>query len=175
MATPIINTRVKHTAKGSFQSMNSNDLFIIDLDTSEYLGLQGMPTVLNYDSNSRFHASNSPGRNGPLYIFSGSEDVLEFELSWFTNDPNKIDVIARCKWLETMTKADGYAGRPHYAKFKWGKLFDQSIWLITSAKYTLANFDKQFGYLPTSAKQTVGLRRVLLTNSTHDQISNYQW
>lgn len=171
---PII-PKVSRTAKGSFGSMNNNDLFFIDLDTSEYLGLQGMPTVLNYGPDSKFTVINSPGSNNPLYMFSNSEDILEFEISWFTDDPSRLDVISRCKWLEVMSKADGYNGRPHYCKFKWGRLFSDSTWIVVSAKYTLANFDKNFGYLPTSAIQTVGLRRVVQSNPTHNQIAAPTW
>lgn len=170
-----ITPKNKKTAKGSFLSMNGNNLHIIDLDTGESLGLQGMPTVINIDPNSKFSAVGSPQRNNPLYIFSGSEDVIEFELSWFTNDPKRIDVIGRCKWLEIATKADGYKGRPHYFRFMWGKLFSDSIFHIVSAKYTLSNFDKNFDYLPTTARQTIGLRRVTLTNATHNQIASLSW
>lgn len=170
-----ITPRNRRTAKGSFPSLNGNNLYFVDLDTAEFLGLQGMPNVLNYDANSRFTAVNSPQRNNPLYIFSGSEDILELELSWFTDDPSRNDVIARCKWLEIASKGDGYNGRPHYFRFVWGELFSSSTWLITSAKYSLGNFDRQFGYKPTTAKQTVGLRRVTLNNSTHNQIASLSW
>lgn len=173
--TPIIIPNNKRTAKGSFDSYNNNNLYIIDLDTGEYLGLQGMPKDLNYDPNTKFTAVGSPGRNNPLYIFSGSEDVLEFKLSWFTTQDDRIDVISRCKWLEIMSKADGYKGRPHFVKFKWGSLFANSTWIVTSAKYTLSTFNAAKDFLPQSAEQTVGLRRVVPTNPTHDQIANYQW
>ncbi len=175
MPTLRITPKNKRTAKGSFPSMNGNNLYFVDLDTGESLGLQGMPTVLNMDPNSKFTSVGSPARNNPLYIFSGSEDVLEFELSWFSNVTNKTDVLARCKWLEIASKADGYKNRPHYFKFVWGSLFSSSIWLIVSAKYSITNFDKENGYMPTAAKQTVGLRRVTLTNSTHDQIASLSW
>lgn len=169
--TPIVPQKISKTAKGNFGSMNNNDLFFIDLDTSEYLGIQGMPLELNYDPATKFATINSPGSNNPLYLFSYSEDILEFQLTWFSTAQNKLDVLSRCKWLEIMSKADGYNGRPHYLKFKWGTLFSDSIWIVTSAKYTIKNFDKDNGYAPTHAVQTVGLRRVTLGNVTHDQIA----
>jgi hypothetical protein len=130
---------------------------------------------MDYDPKTDWTTTKSPMRNNPLYIFGGSEDILEFNLSWFATELNKTDVISRCKWLETMCKADAYKGRPHYTKFKWGNLFDQGTWIIASARYTTANFDKQQGFVPTSAIQKVTIKRVVFSNPTHDQIANYQW
>lgn len=163
------------TTKSSYLSSNNNNTYFVDLDTGEVLGLQGLPKKHEYDPASVFSKIKTPGRNNPMYTFSGSEDILDFEISWFSTAQDARDVVAKCKWLESMTKADGYVGRPHLLRFQWGDMYSKAIWIVNSAKYTLEFFDKTRGMFPTCAKQHIILHRYTLTNATHEQINDVQW
>lgn len=161
------------SVKNNWLSAGHN-LYIIDLDTGESLGLQGLPKEIEYSPETDWAVIKVPGRNAPHYHFTGAEDSLVLEISWYSVDVSVQDVILRCKWLESMTKADAYSGRPHLARLQWGKLFSKSIWLVTSAPYKLSNFDAQQGYLPRHAVQTVTLKRYLEQNSDIKQIYDFQ-
>lgn len=161
--------------KGDFPCTNGGNTAFIDLDTGESLGMQGIPKDLDYDPQSSFIAIKTPGRNNPFYTFTGSEDTLELDLTWYSIANTKQDVILRCKWLECMTKADGYLGRPHLCRLQWGILFQKTTWVVTSAKYKLKNWDARSGMLPTCAEQKVVLKRYVLTNPTHSEINDLKW
>lgn len=163
------------TTKSNYQSSNGNSTYIIDLDTGESLGLQGLPRSMEYDPKSVYSVIKTPGRNLPFYTFSGSEDVLEFDITWYSVSKDKSDVLARCKWLESMSKADGFLGRNHFARLLWGRLFSKTMWIVESAKYTIRDWDKVNNMFPIHASQKVVLKRYSLTNPTHEVINDIRW
>lgn len=169
------NNKLFITTKSSYLSSNNNNTYFVDLDTGEVLGLQGLPKVLDYDPNAIFSKIKTPGRNNPFYTYSGSEDTLNFVISWYSISNDKTDVISKCKWLESMTKADGYLGRPHLCRLQWGRMFAKAIWIVESAKYEMKYFDKTQNMYPTCADQHIVLKRFTLENSTHEQINDIQW
>jgi len=142
------------------------------------LTLPFVPRELNYSIASRFVGIATMGRNNPFYQFTGSEDKLEFEIDWFAEKESREDVIYNCRWLESLTKGDGYNSPPHRVILSWGsnnKLWQDSIWLVTGASYNLSNFTR--GYrdpntnnlvsthlLPQQAKQSVRLVRLASSN-----------
>jgi len=167
--------KLKNTSKGSYDSSNGNNNYFVDLDTGETLGMQGLPKKLDYDPKAIFAKIKVPGRNNSWITYSGSEDVLQLDISWYSVTNDKTDVILRCKWLESMTKADGYLGRNHFCRLQWGDLFSKSIWVITAAPYDLKDFDKPSGMMPTCATQKVTLERYTFENSTHQNINDIKW
>ena len=45
------------------------------------------------------------GRNVPMYHFTGAEDIIQFNVSWYCNDPeNPEEVINKCRLLETASE-----------------------------------------------------------------------
>lgn len=160
--------------KGDYLPAAGNDLFIIDLDTSEKLGLMGIPKELDYTPESNWATQKVPGRNTPHYHYVGSEDTLTLDLSWWATEDDKIDVISRCKWLESLTKSDGWLGRPHLVKLHWGSLFGKAKWIVTAAPYKLSTFDKTRGYRPTHATQQITLKRYEANNRTTEQVIDWQ-
>lgn len=141
-----------------------------------------VPRELQVNPESNFVGISSFGRNNPFYQFTGSEDTLTFEIDWLATESSREDVITKCRWIEALTKGDGYEDVPHRIILMWGannKLFKDHKWIITSAPYRLMNFNR--GYmednkfisthlLPNRAIQTITLKRVTDTNLSSAQI-----
>lgn len=143
---------------------------IVDLESLESLSLQFNPPVLQLNAESEFVAVGSMGRNNPVYYFTGAEDTLEFNISWVSNIENRTDVITKVKWLESLTKNDGYTGRVRRVKFIYGQLFTEAIWVLVAAPYTLELMHAQYGMMPTLSRQTLRLKRITAENATRKQI-----
>lgn len=152
-----------------------NQPFIIDLKTFERLILQNIPNELNYDPNSTFVSLESPGRNNPLYHYTGSEDTLSFTLTWYADESNRQDVITKCKWIESLSKNDGFDNRPSPIKFIWGDLFKQSTFIVAHAPYKMKNFNREFGLLPTGATQELTLKRITSQSLSKVNIQKYDY
>lgn len=146
-------------------------LVIKNLVTLEEIRLQFVPKALEYRPESSFIALSSMGRNNPFYQYTGSEDSLAFEIDWFFEKENTEDVIERCKKLEAMSKNDGYNNAPPTIKLLWNNtLFNDSVWVMTSAIYTLSHWNGKANMLPRQALQQVILKKVTNFNYSHDDI-----
>lgn len=164
---------------------------IIDYDFVDAAGKKGydsielpfVPRELSYQPTSKFVGIATMGRNNPHYHFTGSEDSLQFDIDWFSNQDDRKDVINSCRWIEALTKADGYKSPPHRVRLRWGNsdlLFADSVWLVTEAPYTLSDFVKSYrnkdgnivkvGMLPQQAYQKVTLKRVTNDNLRTSEI-----
>lgn len=147
--------------------------FILDLVTLDKLYFQSIPSSIDVNPDSKFVAIESPGRNNPLYQYTGSEDTVEFTLTWFCDDPTRLDVILKCKWLEALTKNNGYDEKPHLIQLVYGDLFRDSKFLVEKAPYSLGRFNREFKMLPAFAEQKITLKRVARTNFTRTEILKY--
>lgn len=165
-----------------------------------YIQLPFVPDVLSYNPESEFVGIASFGSNNPIYHYTGSEDTLSFTIDWFSKEAHRQDVIFNCRWLEALTKADGYEEAPHRVKIIWGgqneipvtqenyipqwenpsSLFEDSVWVLTSAPYQLSQFVRGYrneygnvvstGMLPQQALQTVTFKRITSHNRTTREI-----
>lgn len=149
------------------------------------LKLPFTPQKLSYNPTSEFTAIASFGMNNPYYHFSGSEDTITFKIDWFSSVNSRKDVIFSCRWLEALTKADGYDQAPHRVQLVWGEqnlMFDDSLWIVAAAPYELSDFIngykengefRRVGLLPQQAYQNVTLKRITSANrSTREIIGN---
>lgn len=176
------------------QPINTGDyISIVDLDyiparhdEGRYyskLILPFVPSELNYGIESSFVGIASFGRNNPIYQFTGSEDSLSFTIDWFSNSKNREDVIFNCRWIEALSKADGYQERPHRVMLVWGndnKLFQDHVFLVQSAPYTLSQFVRGYkdtdgtvistSMLPQQAIQNITLKRLTTENLLSKEI-----
>ena len=150
----------------------NKNLYIVDLITQEYLAIQFVPQELAYSAESKFVAIESSGRNNPLYHYTGSEDTLTFELDWHAEQEDRNDVIDRCRWLESLTKNNGWEEPPHHVKLIWGNLFDRDTtrWIVTAAPYKLSMFAGHRLMMPTQAYQTITLKKIANHNLTYPEI-----
>jgi hypothetical protein len=113
-----------------------NKVAIFNLATQRYVILQTIPKELQYNPQSNWTAVASMGRNNPFYIYTGSDDTISFDISWYGmkkppfnesspygNDfyPLGIEtVVANCRLLESWSKADGYNRIPPKLAILWG-------------------------------------------------------
>ena len=167
-------------------SIPKNEIIIFNLHTSPYssLVIQNRPTEVQVNPLSSWVAVRSMGRNNPFYMYTGGEDTLSFEISWYVNDPSHIEeVVAKCRILESWSKADAYNQAPPTLKISWGNsnLFGNYDWILESCPYKLTNFqnasrghisrinsadilDKQL--YPACAVQNLTFKKVTFNNST---------
>jgi len=170
----------------------SDSISIIDIDyvpetddASRFykaVTLPFIPSKLDYSAKSNFVGVPSFGRNNPYYHYMGSEDILKFKIDWFSALNSRRDVIFYCRWLEALTKGDGYTNVPHRIKLSWGEenlLFEDSTWIVTAAPYQLTDFIGSYkkggvinkvGLLPQQAFQDVVLKRITDHNLTTSEI-----
>lgn len=170
VATQIIEQDV---LSGSSQDARPNQPFFLDLITLQRLYFQSIPSAIDINPDSKFVAIESPGRNNPLYQYTGSEDTIEFTLTWFCNDESRKDVILKCKWLEALTKNDGYDNKPHTVQLIYGDLFKDSKFIVEKAPYTIGRFNREFNMLPRYAEQKITLKRISSTNLKRTEILKY--
>ena len=138
------------------ESSSNNQVIIYNLTSNgsySYLVLQNRPSEVEFRGETSWARISSMGRNTPMYHYTGAEDILQFNISWFCSDPkNPAEVISKCRLLEAWTKANGYLAGPPLLKIQWGNsgIFDEHKYILTSATYTLKNF--QSGHMDRREK-----------------------
>lgn len=153
--------------------MAATKIYLIDSIDLTQVQLQFVPGELSFSPDSKIEAVVSPGRNNPFYHFSGSEDTLSFQIDWHAEQTDKEDVIRNCRWLESLTKADGYTGGQHPIKIIWGNLISKDTqWLVVAAGYKVSLFDRTSNMMPIQAYQDVILKRLSSFNRTQYDIRN---
>ena len=150
-------------------------LYITDTITQESEMIQFVPEWLEYDPKVELAAIQPIGRNVPIYHYTGAEDTLDFEIDWCSVKLHRQDVIRKCRWLESLSKNDGYSEGIHPVILTWGEsnLFANTKWIISAAPYKLGMFHKGYGMLPTQAYQKLSLKKIAATNPTRKQIASY--
>lgn len=168
----------------------NNQIILINPNTSPYtkIVIQGMPTEVEVSPESNWAAVKSMGRNNPFMFYTGGEDTISFDISWYSVQKDREDVLNKCKLLESWTRANGYKASPPTLFISWGSsnLFKNDTFVLTSAKYTLTNFQNatratrgkytgngeqiDLKLLPNCAIQHLVFKKVTPDNSTHEQI-----
>lgn len=158
-----------------------NRVTLVDIDYNgekpyKSIELPFIPRELEFEPESSIVRLSPIGRNNPHYQFTGSEDSLRFTIEWLSNQLDRADVIEQCRWVESLTKVDGYYGSLHRLRVIWGNnagIFKNHIWVVEKAKYVVKRFNN--GYIkdgkfistnlnPQIAKQDVVLKRITTTN-----------
>lgn len=99
------------------RSMNQVVIYNLTASPYQYITLQNRPTSVDFRGETTWATIKSMGRNTPMYHFTGSEDIIQFNVSWFCNDPdNPKEVITKCRLLEMWTKANSYQASPPILK-----------------------------------------------------------
>lgn len=136
----------RHQEIKFLESSSNNQVIIYNLTSNgsySYLVLQNRPPEVEFRGETSWARISSMGRNTPMYHYTGAEDILQFNISWYCSDPNNpAEVISKCRLLEAWTKANGYLSGPPILKIQWGNsgIFDEHRYILTSATYTLKNF-----------------------------------
>lgn len=175
----------------------SNKVIIYNTTISpyQYLELQNRPTQIDFRGEATWATIKSMGRNLPMYHFTSAEDIYQFNISWYCNDPeNPAEVLNKCRLLESWTKANAYQNAPPTLQIQWGdsNIFSGYYFILTSATYSLANFQSgarmrnlggenpsnqkymasmNKGLYPYTATQELIFKRVLDHNPSSDEIT----
>lgn len=193
---------VNYTIANKFTSeLIKNDIVIANLNVSPAISLviQNRPDRLRVEPAATWAAVKSMGRNNPFYFYTGGEDTITFDISWYSVDANhRDDVVNKCRLLESWTRADGYSASPPTLRIQWGNsgLFEDDLFILAAAPYELTHFqnasrmlwrydhDPNTGQrmtntvgqpfnlklLPNCATQTLTFKRVTKNNRTWGEI-----
>lgn len=176
---------VDYTAgKPNSKLLRTNEVIIVNTSTTpaSSIILQNRPPDLTIEPGTTWASIKSFGRNNAFPIYTGSEDTLSFEISWYSVQEDREDVIAKCRLLESWSKANGYLSAPPLLNIIWGssKIFENHTFILTSAGYRLSNFQDAYKnttgqitdlkLLPNSAIQTLTFKRVSFKNLTHEDM-----
>ena len=188
------NKSEKHQALSIERMKEARRIRIYNIKASpvQWIELQTIPEKVTFQGESTWAVINSMGRNTPMYHFTGAETVIQFNVSWYCNDPaNPVEVVAKCRLLEAWSKANGYAVAPPVLEIQWGDsdLFRDQKFILTAATYELKNWkdsakvwdatQKKYvmpaGYVdpklnPMVATQELIFRRVSASNLTYENI-----
>lgn len=187
ISTPKIK-QSRHDSDTRYAASKHNQIIIVNTNTSPVTSiiLQNRPTTIQVNNMSYWVSVKSMGRNNPFMMYTGGEDSIQLEVSWFVNDPdNRNEVLTKCRLLESWSKADGYSASPPTLKISWGKanIFENDLFILESAPYQLSNFQSytrsyatkadgsenytDIGLAPQCATQTLVFKRVTPNNRTH--------
>lgn len=165
-----------------------NDIIIINPGIPyTAIVIQNRPNILNITPTSNWASIKSMGRNNPFMMYTGGEDSISFDISWYCSDPkNREEVVTKCRLLESWTRADGYSLAPPTLKIIWGNsnIFENDDFILESAPYQLTHFQdasfkdyssenreiQDLKLYPNYATQTLTFKRVTWDNRTRNQI-----
>lgn len=165
--------------------IEANKIIIYNLTSKpyEFIVIQNRPNKLEFRGETTWATIKSMGRNTPMYHYTGSEDVIQFNISWYCDDPDHRDeVINKCRFLEAWSKSNGYEAAPPVLMIEWGNsgIFDGHFYILTSATYSLDNFNNYYQdgnrmakdgrLLPSTATQELIFKRVSSTNLSWNDI-----
>lgn len=190
----IKNSELRHKNKDTplvkpLSKTVSNQIILINYSESPYskVVIQGMPSEIDITPDTSWATVKSIGRNNPFMMYTGGEDTVSFEISWYSIQKDRTDVINKCKLLESWTRADGYLNSPPIIGISWGNsdIFLNDSFVLVSAKYTLSNFQNStrsnfsrrdpgniidLKLLPNCAVQQLIFKKVTSNNTRHEDI-----
>ena len=161
--------------ESGYYSTNQAPIHIVDANNPELsINIYTVPRVLEYNSEASHAVIKPMGRNNAIYQYTGSEDILTFEIDWYSRRGGIDEVIKDCRLLEGFSKADGHRNKKTVL-LVWGDgdtLFRDFEFVVLSAPYKLTQFSrgyptndankpfKDLDMMPVSATQSVTLARV---------------
>jgi hypothetical protein len=156
--------------------MSSKNIYLVNLDTTpnERLQIQTVPDSINIDPISNWATIPVVGRNNPFYHYTGGEDEVRFTLDWYAETENQKEVIEACRWVESLSRNDGYEGKAPRVLLVFGELYRFSTWIVAKAPYELKFFQQGNGFLPIQAYQSLVLKKVSDINTSRAEIRSNQ-
>lgn len=179
----IHETPTIRTIKNQIVIINPNAKTGTNNNSYESVVIQGMPSEVNYEMDNTWVTVKTNGRNNPFYFYTGSEDTISFDISWYSKQADRKDVIKQCRLLESWSKANAYEAAPPELWISWGsaEMFKDYTFVLVSAPYVLSNFQNacrltrkstpiDLGLLPNAATQKLTFKRVTSENLTLEDI-----
>lgn len=153
-------------------SKTAAPVFIVNLETKEYIKLHFVPLEVEWESKSNIAAIASIGRNNPFYHFTGGEDTINLELDWHAYDNARQSAIGAANTLKAWSRNDGYKKGLPRIKLIFGNLFRDHVFIIAAAPYKMSLFQRNRGMMPAQVNQTLTLKKVTMSNETRNTILN---
>jgi hypothetical protein len=137
------------------------------------LEIQFVPPNLQLQRNISLNEVQIIGRNIPRYQYGGGATTLSFTLDFYADEQNRVSVINKCRWLETLAHNDGGKNPQKRVQLFFGSLYGVEKWVVGNVSYTLSNFSKTHNYLPQQAIVDITLCLDSDSNPTWDQTLKY--
>ena len=180
--------------KAYHQKYATNKVVIINSSVSPVIKieLQNRPSEISITPTGNWSDVQSMGRNNPFPIYTGGSDTLSMDISWYWDQKEKPEaVLAKCKLLESWSKANGYLASPPILWIVWGDsdMFQSQSFVLKTATYKLTGFNSWSSkpiyngedksgiehtnnqLYPTLATQTLVFQRVTSYNLTTEDIA----
>ena len=154
----------------SVKNTTSAEVYLVNLETLEKLSIMYIPRQLEWEAPSNWVAIPTIGRNNPFYHYTGAEDKLSFELDWFAYDEDRVLAINAATKVKSWARNNGYRSRPPRIQLIWGKLFQNHVFIIEDASYTLSDFQQNKQMMPAQIRQQLVLNKVTEDNELRDEI-----
>lgn len=138
-------------------STTNGRCYFIAVKSLERLEIQFVPDEIGITRNSDTQSVQVVGRNNPFYHYTAGETLMNLELDFCAEREDRADVLEKCKWMEGLAYNNDYPDPPEQVKLVFGDVFKDEIWVVKNVNYSMTNFDKVYGFLPTQAKVTVTL------------------
>lgn len=125
------------------RKLNQVIIYNTNVSPYQYIVLQNRPLSFDFRGETTWATIKSMGRNTPMYHYTGSEDIVQFNVSWYCDDPdNPAEVLTKCRLLESWSKSNAYQAAPPILQIQWGNsdTFEGHYYILTSATYSLSNF-----------------------------------
>lgn len=141
--------------------MRRTGVFIVELAPPfERLELMDIPDTVSVPRQVNNGVVAVPGRNNPIYQYTGGSDTMNLEMFFFTESEGGVDiesVTRKVNWLKSLTYADNVNQATRKVKIVWAgsSLFQDLEWVITSVTPEYQGFHSQYNYLPVFAKVTL--------------------
>lgn len=133
---------------------NRRVVLVNTINPRDYVSLQTIPRIQSVPT-ANWVAVNSMGRNDPWAMYTGGEEKITMDLTWYSEAPSFISlenylayrwkVVENVLKLVSWSRANGYAQAPPVIKILWsagsetwssqGTLFPNDLFVIESANY----------------------------------------
>lgn len=128
------------------------DLYIVAIDEPQTnrLRVQYMPLQVQYSRTAKFDSVPVIGRNEDLSHYSGGATTMTMNLDFYSTDTDGTLAKASIKFLESLQ----YSGRdrpPSRVQLIFGRLFENTLWLLTSMAVNYSVFEGGKNWLPRYA------------------------
>ncbi len=158
MAGPFVDfDKILQPAPEKTPAGSGGRLYFVGVESLDKMEIQFTPPSLSVQRNAGQQAVQIVGRNNPLYQYTAGQKLLTLQLSFYTTEEDRADIIRRCEWLESFTMNDGSGTSTERIRLVFGKLFENSVWVMLNVNYKIGLFNKEYNYLPQQALVDISL------------------
>jgi hypothetical protein len=151
--------------------MTGTQIVIVNLATTERIPLQNVPLTLDHNPRTRNRTIMSSGANHPKYHYTGGEELLKFQTTFYCDEETRKSVVETCRKLEALAKNDSYKKKRPPLYLSWGEsLYDGFKWVMLDLSYVYNNFNGEYDGYPMGASVEITLGRITESNLSHEEI-----